>query len=340
MHTVGAPRRTPAFLGDVPMAIVEAIERESSWKAWVAVWRALELQKVQQLLLQRSGLEDGLGLVDDQRSDTVEMRTLAGQMVTVLAVNALQLGLTIDIDTHVMYSDSELSKYLQLNTHTLPQVTRLRLNSRKRASDLVISMCEQGNHSKTLTVVYPAPSVAALLHEQPTREQVQLAASAAPGKVLLVGSGSDNYGHLSGCGSHRENLAVWLARPGTADAAQLPLRSWGALLENPPVPTATKGTCPTLAVARLTGRECDTDLVRVVDGVRLELSTLNKTGYVGVTAQRSPSGQTGFGWQIRTGRYQDWQIPDTYHSASSGAIFDTAVGAALDRAKEVAKIAP
>ena len=325
---------TPEFMTDFLDA---AIAGRSSLKAWVAVWRALHLQKVQRVLLHRAGLGNGLGLVDDQCSGTVEMRTLAGQMVTVLAMTALDLGLIIEVGTHVLYSSSDLSKYLELNPQRHAQVTRLRVNVLKHASDLVCSMSVQGNHAKTLIVKFPSPTVAALLQEQPTREQVQRAVSAAPGTVLVVGSGSDNYGHLSGIERNRENLAVWLALPGTAAAAQQPLCSWAALLEDPPVPTATKGTCPTLAVARLTGLEHDTDLVREVDGVRLALERSNPTGYCGVVERHLVSGQTRFGWKII--RWSS-STETNRQVASCKAIFDTAVGAALDRAKEAAKIAP
>ena len=334
---------TPEFSGDFMTALViAAIAGRSSLKAWVEVWRALQVQKVQHELLQRSGLGDDLGLVDGQRSDTVEMRTLAGQTVTVLAVNALQLGCTIDVGTHVMYRDADLSKFLELHPKRQAQVTRLRLNTREMASDLVISMCEQGNHAKTLTVEFPSPKVAALLQAQPTRAQVQLAAKAAPGTVLVVGSGSDNFGLLSGIVRNRENLAVWLARAGAANAAQQPLCSWRALLEDPPLPiTTTTDTCPTLAVLLMSGGDDPAphpDLVREVDGFALALSSRNQTGYLCVQRDVLQSGQTRYTWVIHR---KGWCLGDA--SSKNVAIghcqYLTAVEAALGRAKAVAKIA-
>ena len=301
--------------------LVVACNPLQSCKKWVAFRRAVWRWWLQLKLLSRTGLESGCGLVAGQCPAPVEMRKLAGQMSSVIAIFALELGLTIELCTHVLYSNADLSKYLERYPRRLAQVTSLRLNYRGTASEAICVAAEQGNHSKTLTVHFPSPKVAALLGEKAPREQVQNAARASPGLVLVQACGSDNFGPLSGIKTNRENLDAMLARPGMEVKAQLPLLAWHEKLADPPLPTAP--ICPTRAAAQLTGRDLSmlSGLARTVDGVTLALSRNNSTGYLGV--QALPSGK--FWWKVL-------KEDESKREVVAQGVCDTAVEAARDRA--------
>ena len=224
-----------AWTEELTGACAEAAFAWQSCKQWVALQRALRVQKVQLKLLARSGLGDGLGLVAEQGPAPVEVRAVAGQLVSVLALVALELGLTIEVCTHVLYKGADFSKYLERNPQRRAQVTSLQVNNLGTSSEVVCGMTEQGNHAKTLTVTFPSTNVAALLEQEAPRELVQLAARSSPGTVIVVVSGSDNFGFLSSVAHNIENAAVWIARPGMAGGAQLPLLSFREKLANPPV---------------------------------------------------------------------------------------------------------
>lgn len=297
-----------------------------SCKKWVAFQRAHHVWQVQHKLLGRSGLGGGLGLVAEQGPAPVEQRALAGQMVSVLAVVALELRLTIDVCTHVLYDNAEFSMYLDRNPQRRAQVTSLQVNKLKHSSEVVSGMAEQGTHAKTLKVTFPSTKVAALLWQEAPRELVQDAARSSPGTVLAVTSGSDNFSFLSRVEHLNENAAVWIARPGMAREAQLPLLSFREKLANPPVPTAPR--CPTRTAAALAGHAWASEssgLARELDGVTLARSVNNgTTGYLGVYPY--PVGLGKFLWKVQS------QSASEVRSILAEGVCDTAVEAARDRA--------
>lgn len=303
-----------------------------SCKQWAAFQRAYHVWQMQLKLLGGSGLGGRLGLVAEQRPAPVEQRTLAGQMVSVLAINALDHGLIIEVCTHVLYQDAEFSKYLECNPQKRAQVTSLRVNTLKTSSEVVCGMAEQGTHAKTLAVMVPSTKVAAVLWQEASRELwqeasrelVQDAARSSPGTVLVMTSGSDNFSYLSRGAHNTENAAVWIARPGMAREAQLPLLSFREKLANPPVPTAPR--CPTRAAAALAGCAWASEssgLAREVDGVTLARSGNNATGYLGVFAASLSSGK--FRWKVEAKKSE-------VRSILAQGVCDTAVEAARDRA--------
>merc|ERR1740139_158910 len=134
-------------------------------------------------------------------------------MVSALAVEALEHRLTIEVCTHVLYQDADFSKYLALNPQKRAQVTSLKVNTLKTSSEVVCGMAEQGTHAKTLTVTVPSTKVAELLWKKAARELVQDAARSSPGTIIVVASGSDNFGSPCRVAHNKENAAVWIARP-------------------------------------------------------------------------------------------------------------------------------
>lgn len=295
----------------------------SQWMSTVLLikfhWRRL-------MLLHGCGLNNNQGVVPYQTSVSTQHRILAGSYATILVIHALEHGFLVTINTHVLNGGCELELYLSEHPQRMKQVLLIGVNKLKGAGTprWIGEACVQGTHAKYVFVEWPSQQVAATLAGfeatasleargcAARREIVQAAAAAAPGRLIAVLSGSDNFNSLSTIKPLAENAELRFARVGQEDAAQLTLRDWRSKLVTPLLPAVTKLEHPALLAEQLAGRRVrPASFVYELDGIKLKPSRAGaQFAYAGVQLS---SGVTGSGnsWEregqwhfrVRTGIY-------------------------------------